>query len=191
MILLLDNFDSFTYNLVDYFAQLGVDCDVKRNDTSLQDIISKEYQAIVLSPGPETPAKAGIMMEVLDHYIGLVPILGICLGHQAIGEYFGANLVKSQKPMHGKVSGIYCEEHQMYKRVPKQHKVVRYNSLLIENIKEPLRVIAKTSTNEVMAIAHNSLPIWGLQYHPEAALSEYGIQTLQNWVAANSVVVNE
>ena len=184
MILLLDNFDSFTYNLVDYFAQLGLTCDVKRNDTALTEIIKNEYQAVVISPGPEEPSKSGVLMEVLDYYIGKLPILGICLGHQAIGQYFGAELIKADKPMHGKISQIICEDHMMYNNIPKEHGVVRYNSLLLTYVKNPLQVVSQTSDEEVMAIVHNKMPIWGVQYHPEAALSQYGLEMLKNWVDA-------
>lgn len=190
MVLLLDNYDSFTYNLVDYFAQLGVVCDVQRHDVDINKLTNKPYEGIVFSPGPKEPSKAGILMEVLDYYVGKVPILGICLGHQAIGLYYGADLVKATIPMHGKTSKICCKKHQCYEGIPKEHEVIRYNSLLVENIKGPLEIIAETTTGEVMAIAHKELPIWGLQYHPEAALSEYGLETLKNWVDTLSVVAN-
>lgn len=190
MVLLLDNYDSFTYNLVDYFAQLGVICDVQRNDVDINKIICKSYEGIIFSPGPEEPSSAGIMTKLLAYYAGNLPILGICLGHQAIGQYFGAKLVKANKPMHGKISKIFCEEHQLYDEIPREHEVIRYNSLLIENIKAPLYTIAKTSAGEVMAIAHEKLPIWGVQYHPEAALSEHGLATLKNWVDTLKVVAN-
>ena len=190
VILLLDNYDSFTYNLVDYFAQLGVRCDVQRNNVEINKLISKPYEGVIFSPGPEKPSKAGILMKVLDHFVGKVPILGICLGHQAIGLHYGAELVKAKKPMHGKISKINCMKHELYRNIPKKHEVVRYNSLLIENVKSPLDVIAKTPSGEIMAIAHNRLPVWGLQYHPEAALSEYGLETLKNWVDTLDIVAN-
>jgi len=190
LVLLIDNYDSFTYNLVDYLAQLGVTCDVQRNDVDFNKIICNSYEGIIFSPGPEEPSSAGIMTKLLAHCAGNLPILGICLGHQAIGQYFGAKLVKADKPMHGKISKIICEEHELYDTVPSEHEVVRYNSLLIENIQNPLQVISKTSAGEVMAIAHKKLPIWGVQYHPEAALSEHGLTTLKNWVDTLKVVAN-
>lgn len=182
MILLLDNFDSFTYNLVDYYAQLGLTCHVKRNDIALIEIIENEYQGVVISPGSEEPSKSGVLMEVLDYYIGKLPIFGICLGHQAIGQYFGAELIKADKPMHGKISKIICEDHMLYNNIPKEHEVVRYNSLLLADVKDPLKVVSQTNDEEVMAVIHNKMPVWGVQYHPEAALSQYGLQTLKNWV---------
>ena len=182
MILLLDNYDSFTYNLVDYFAQLGTTCDVKRNTVPLSQIIVNDYSGLVISPGPEEPYKAGHLMEVLAYYIDKIPVLGICLGHQAIGQYYGASLVKASIPMHGKVSKITCEEHPLYFEIETKHDVVRYNSLLLKDVVTPLSVISQTMEGEVMAITHNELPVWGVQYHPEAALSEYGLKTLGNWV---------
>jgi anthranilate synthase component 2 len=190
VILLLDNYDSFTYNLVDYIAQLGETCDVQRNDVDINKIVKNSYDGVILSPGPEEPSAAGILEEVLAYYVGKIPIIGICLGHQAIGQYFGAKLVKAKKPMHGKISKIFCEKHALYGDIPGQHDVVRYNSLLIEDIPDPLQVVASTVSGEVMAIAHRTLPIWGMQYHPEAALSEHGLATLKNWVDTLKVVAN-
>ena len=184
VILLLDNYDSFTYNLVDYFFQLGVKCEVKRNDVSISAITAQKYDGVVLSPGGEEPSKAGILMDVLDYYVGKLPILGICLGHQAIGQYFGAQLVKAENPMHGKLSKIKCSEHPMFGSIPKKHDVVRYNSLLLADVDDPLKIIAQTANGEVMAVTHKEMPIWGVQYHPEAALSQYGLETLKNWVEA-------
>jgi len=184
VILLLDNYDSFTYNLEDYFSQLGVKCVVKRNDVSIAEITSQKYDGVVISPGGEEPSKAGSLMDILDYYVGRLPILGICLGHQAIGQYFGARLTKAIKPMHGKLSKIMCKDHLMYKSIPKEHEVVRYNSLLISDVITPLKIVAQTTNGEIMAVAHNTLPIWGVQYHPEAALSQYGLETLKSWVEA-------
>lgn len=191
MILLLDNFDSFTYNLVDYFEQLGLECFVVRNDVAIEEITIRNYQALIISPGPETPLKSGNLMEVLAFYTGKIPILGICLGHQAIGVQFGAKLEKALKPMHGKISVIEHDEDVLFKAIPKVFKVVRYNSLLLNSIGGPLRIIATTEQNEVMAIAHNSLPIIGIQFHPEAALTEFGLQLLQNWITKNGLVANQ
>ena len=190
MILLLDNFDSFTYNLVDYFNQLNVHCDVIRNDVDLEAITSKEYCGVVISPGPETPNKSGILMKVIGHYQDKLPILGVCLGHQAIGEFFGSQLKKAIRPMHGKVSEIHLENNCLFNTLPKKIKVVRYNSLIIDNVKPPLQVIATSTEGEIMGVAHISLPIWGIQYHPEAALTEHGLAVLKNWVTENSIVVN-
>ncbi|MFA0961988.1 aminodeoxychorismate/anthranilate synthase component II [Roseivirga sp. BDSF3-8] len=182
MILIYDNFDSFTYNLVDYFARIGVKCAIFRNDTPLTEIVCEEYEAVVLSPGPCTPDKAGGLMEILNYYIGRLPILGICLGHQAIGLHFGARLSKAKRPMHGKVSEIQCVPHFLWNRLPTPVKVVRYHSLVLDRVPHCFKVLATTDEGEVMAIAHKELPLCGLQFHPEAVLTESGLAMLNNWV---------
>ncbi len=182
MILLLDNFDSFTYNLVDYFGQLNIECDVLRNDLPLEKIKAGNYHGVVLSPGPENPQKAGNLMAVLEHYELKLPILGICLGHQAIGEYFGAELVKAEKPMHGKISEIICTDQGMFGGVPPKTEIVRYHSLILRDLPPSLVSTATTAKGEIMAIKHLSLPIWGLQFHPEAILTTFGLKMLENWV---------
>lgn len=182
MILLLDNFDSFTYNLVHYFGQLGVDCAVFRNNESLDVITAQEYDAVVLSPGPESPQKAGNLMEVLRYYQNKLPILGICLGHQAIGELFGAELVKAQRPMHGKVSEIAHIEDDLFKGIPDRFKVVRYHSLILKKLPPCIKATSTTDLGEVMSITHTSLPICGLQFHPEAIMTEFGLNLLSNWI---------
>lgn len=181
--LLLDNFDSFTYNLVDYFKQLACECIVVRNDVSLQTIQAMQPTAIILSPGSGSPSKAGVMPELLAYYHNKVPILGICLGHQAIGEYFGGILTKAEKPMHGKISTIDCEPDAIFEGIPTQFQVVRYHSLVLSSVSTVLRVLASTQKGEIMAIKHITLPIYGLQFHPEAVLTEYGINLLANWLA--------
>lgn len=191
MVLLLDNFDSFTYNLVDYFNQLGVQCRVVRNDIPIDQVANEQYEGVVISPGPETPSRSGGLMKFLDYYHDKLPMLGICLGHQAIGEYFGAELVKSDKPMHGKVSEIQLEKNCLFNNIPETINVVRYNSLVLQNVVPPLKIIATTQDNEVMAVSHHLLPIWGVQYHPEAAITEYGLALLKNWLEENGIVVNQ
>mgnify|MGYP001950905294 CR=1 FL=1 len=181
MLLLLDNYDSFTYNLYDYLAQLGLKCSVFRNDISLEVLRKYDFTALVLSPGAYTPKEANNLMQIVAYYHDKIPILGICLGHQAIGEFFGATLVKAKRPMHGKLSMIKCQEDVIFKGLPTQFNVVRYNSLLIENPNSVLKVIAETPNGEIMAIRHQKLPIWGLQFHPEAALTEYGLEMLKNF----------
>ena len=182
MILLLDNFDSFTYNLQDYLAQIGVDCMVFRNDSTVEEVSRYNYKAILLSPGPGKPSDAGCLMDVLDYYAKTHPILGICLGHQAIGEHFGAKLIKAHKPMHGKISTIFHSGGVLFKGIKKPLKVVRYHSLVLNAIPDALEITAVTEENEIMAVSHKSLPIHGLQFHPEAVLTEEGIQMLHNWV---------
>jgi anthranilate synthase component 2 len=182
MILLIDNFDSFTFNLVDYFNQLGCEVHVVRNNVPLEEIKKHTYHALVLGPGPETPARAGILMEAIDYYHDKLPILGVCLGHQALGEYFGARLVKGLRPMHGKISTIHTRGQLLFHKIPTPLKVVRYNSLVITDLPGVLKETAKTDEGENMAFRHVRLPIAGVQFHPEAALTEYGLRILQNWL---------
>lgn len=190
MILLLDNFDSFTYNLVDYFEQLGVKCEVVRNNIPLETITSGKYDGIVLSPGPEVPEKAGNLMEVLKYYCGKLPVLGICLGHQAIGLLYGSEIVKAIRPMHGKISRITLKEDVLFAGLPRSINVVRYNSLVVMHEKEAaIRAIARSEDGEIMALRHKELPIWGVQFHPEAALTEYGLDILKNWLTYNQIAV--
>lgn len=182
MILLIDNFDSFTYNLLDYLRQLNVDCKVVRNDVSLEDLTPNSFQGVVISPGPGRPENAGNLLPILSHYSGLLPILGICLGHQAIGIQFGAQLVKAKYPMHGKISAVKCRDSPLFRSLPGQLNVVRYHSLILQGLPNCLQVIAKTDANEIMAIRHRNLEIHGLQFHPEAYLTEGGFQMIRNWV---------
>ena len=182
MILLLDNYDSFTYNLVDYFAQLGKKCCVKKNDVRFEELTKYDYEAIVLSPGPGRPKSAGILFEVLEYYHDKLPILGICLGHQAIGEFFGATLEKARKPMHGKISEISHQNKLFFHNFNKKIKIVRYHSLILNDVPDNFEILATTENNELMAMEHKSLPISSLQFHPEAALTEGGLQMLENWL---------
>ncbi|MDJ1483165.1 aminodeoxychorismate/anthranilate synthase component II [Cytophagaceae bacterium YF14B1] len=183
MFLLLDNFDSFTYNLADYLLQCRAEYHIVRNNVSLEEIIRHDYEGIVLSPGPETPQKAGNLLHVIDYYISRKPILGICLGHQALGQYFGAKLVRAEQPMHGKLSYIQCDpEDKLFTGLPDYLSVVRYHSLILSDLPEALELLAWTEMNEPMAFKHKSLPIRGIQFHPEAALTEYGLQMINNWV---------
>ena len=183
MILLLDNFDSFTYNLLDYFGQLGLECTVVRNDVPVEEIERLNFDAIVLSPGPGRPADAGCMMQIIARWHTKVPILGICLGHQALGEFFGAKLVKAQKPMHGKLSKVISSsEDKFLKDIPEVFDVVRYHSLVLTNLPEELISLAVTAQEqELMLMRHKSLPLFGVQYHPEAHLTSYGLELLYNW----------
>ncbi len=183
-ILLLDNFDSFTYNLYDYLGRLGATCTVFRNNVALSAITRYPYQGIVLSPGPSSPKQAGNLMKVLEFYHDKLPILGICLGHQAIGEFFGAVLTCAHQPMHGKISEIITQGSVLFEGLPQKFKVVRYHSLILQNFPQVLKVTASTNDayQEIMALEHNYLPIFGVQFHPEAILSEYGLEILANWL---------
>lgn len=183
MILLLDNFDSFTYNLVDYFGQLGEECVVRRNDEPFMHLLDQKWTGLVISPGPEVPRKAGNLMKVLDLFSGRIPILGICLGHQAIGEFYGGKLVHAEKPMHGKVSNIRIYENAgLFHGMNTELSVVRYNSLVVEDLPEELIITARAENGEIMALRHRSLPVHGMQFHPEAILTEDGLKMMQNWL---------
>lgn len=188
MILLLDNYDSFTYNLVDYFQQLRVTCKVFRNSESLRNISSYKYKGIVLSPGPGTPVNAGCLMDVIEYYHLTHPILGICLGHQALGEFFGARLDNAEVPMHGKISRISCKESAIFENLSKTLQVVRYHSLILKDMPECLLGIAYSENNEVMAMQHKNFPVTGLQFHPEAVLTEAGLKILYNWIKFNHLL---
>ncbi len=183
-ILLLDNYDSFTYNLYDYLLQAGTQCQVLRNDAcSLDELERLDFDALVLSPGPERPADAGLMMPLIARFFDKKPILGICLGHQALGEFFGAKLVKARLPMHGKTSLIAHSGHPLFEHLPPQFAVMRYHSLLLESLEgTPLQSIAQTDEGEIMALAHPTLPLLGVQFHPESILTEWGLQLIKNWV---------
>jgi anthranilate synthase/aminodeoxychorismate synthase-like glutamine amidotransferase len=182
-VLLADNYDSFTYNLYDYLLQAGATCDVVRNDAlpDPAEFARSGYDSIVLSPGPGRPS-APLMSLIGQHYKS-VPILGICLGHQALGEFFGARLVKAAEPMHGKTSVIQHADHPLFRDIPFQLSVMRYHSLLLESLDHtPLTCIARTDAGEIMALSHRSLPLWGVQFHPESILTDFGLKMMQNWV---------
>ncbi|MDP2175557.1 MAG: aminodeoxychorismate/anthranilate synthase component II [Bacteroidota bacterium] len=184
MLLLIDNYDSFTYNLKDYFEQLKQEVIVVRNDEiDAQSIQNLSFDKIVLSPGPKRPLQAGNLMEIIAQTYLHFPILGICLGHQALGEFFGGKLVLAQKPMHGKVSEIQCQATGIYQDLPKTFNVCRYHSLIIQNLENtPLKTTATTNNHECMSFDHQDLPITGIQYHPEAILTENGLKILANWL---------
>jgi anthranilate synthase/aminodeoxychorismate synthase-like glutamine amidotransferase len=182
LILIIDNFDSFTYNLVDCFKQLGCEVIVRRNNEPAGELEAIACQGVVLSPGPGKPKNAGRLMEIIAHYAGKRPMLGICLGHQAIAEYFGATLVKALQPMHGKVSQIHCSEDPVFNHLPAQLGVVRYHSLVCCQLPGVLKKLAWDEHGEIMAFRHNEIPIYGLQFHPEAVLTQFGLDILRNWI---------
>ena len=183
MLLLVDNFDSFSYILADMLRQTGMEIKIVRNDVPLSRLVRDEYEGLVLSPGPGIPSNSGNLMEVLHHYHDKLPILGICLGHQAIGEYFGADLVKGVEPVHGKISEVrQVIPHPILEGLPSVFNVTRYHSLELTNLPSTLETLLTTSRDEVMALAHKLLPIVGVQYHPEAHLTEFGLELVRNWV---------
>ncbi|MBO0934840.1 anthranilate synthase component II [Fibrella aquatilis] len=192
-VLLLDNFDSFTYTLADYLQQAGAECVVRRSNLPLSTITATPYDAVVLSPGPGVPASAGCLLSVIDYYHRRLPMLGVCLGQQAIGLYFGASLQKSPRPMHGKVSTIRVQTSDpLFRHVPERIRVTRYHSLTLTQLPDSLTTLAvtepalatdtTTTGGEIMAIRHRTLPIWGVQFHPEAVLTESGLTILRNFI---------
>ncbi len=185
-VLMIDNYDSFTYNIVQYLYELGVDVIVRRNDEiGVKDIGRIEnLDAIVISPGPCTPNEAGISVDVIKEYKGKFPILGVCLGHQSIGSAFGAKIIKAKCLMHGKTSEIFHNQRGIFKGIPSPFKAVRYHSLVIDEktLPENIEITARSDDNEVMAIEHKNYPIWGVQFHPESVLTEYGMRLLENFL---------
>ena len=189
MLLIIDNYDSFTYNLYQYFCELGADVQVKRNDAvSLSDIEQLSPSHLVISPGPCTPSEAGISLDAVSHFAGEIPILGVCLGHQAIGQAFGAQVVKARKVMHGKTTAIHHNQQGVFKGLNRPLPVTRYHSLVIapETLPASFEVTAWSlhdgNVDEIMGIRHKTLPIEGVQFHPESILSEQGHELLNNFL---------
>jgi len=185
MILMIDNYDSFTYNLVQYLGELGQKVLVYRNDAlSISDIKKLNPSKIVISPGPGRPEDAGISCEVIRQFSGKIPILGVCLGHQAIGLCFGGKIVGAKKLMHGKTSKIYHNKKDIFKGIASPFLATRYHSLLVEKKSLPgcLEVTAFTSDNEIMGLKHKTYPVWGVQFHPESILTKSGKQLLDNFI---------
>lgn len=184
-LLLLDNFDSFTYNLLDYFQQLGCEVQVVRNDVPLAQLEELDFDALVLSPGPGTPAAAGNLLAVIAAWHQRVPMLGVCLGHQALGEFFGAIVHRGTRPMHGKVSAMdVAPDEPLFQELPPRLDITRYHSLVVSDLPTVLRPIAHTAdeAREIMALQHTTLPLVGVQFHPEALLTTHGLAMLRNWI---------
>ncbi len=182
---MIDNYDSFTYNLVQYLGTLGADVIVKRNDqTSVEEIRDLKPEAIVISPGPCTPAEAGISVEVIKTFHREIPILGVCLGHQSVGVAFGGRIVRAKNLMHGKVSKITHTGEGIFQNIPSPFTAVRYHSLVIEkeSLPEVLKVTAWSEDDEIMGVQHREFPVFGVQFHPESVLSEYGMDILKNFL---------
>ncbi len=190
MLLMIDNYDSFTYNLVQYFGELGAEVKVVRNDhIDVAGIAALAPSHLVLSPGPKAPAQAGVCLAALKHFTGKLPILGVCLGHQAIGEALGGHVVRASVPMHGKSSVIDTDRKGVFADLPKQFSVVRYHSLVIERdtLPKSLVVTAQTDDGTIMGVRHRELaatrtPLEGVQFHPESIESEYGHAMLRNFL---------
>lgn len=190
MLLMIDNYDSFTYNLVQYLGELGAEVCVRRNDAvTIDDIDALSPSHIVISPGPCTPSQAGISVDVIRHYGGEIPILGVCLGHQCIGQAYDGRVVHAREIMHGKTSLIYHDDHGIFRNTRDPFEATRYHSLVVEKatLPECLTVTAWTQTesgglDEIMALKHKELMVWGMQFHPESILSEHGFDILKNFL---------
>ena len=193
MLLMIDNYDSFTYNVVQYLGELGYDVTVFRNDViNIQEIQNLSPSQIVISPGPCTPNEAGISMEVVRYFTGKIPILGICLGHQSIGQVFGGNIKKARKVMHGKLSQIHHISDGIFRNLQTPFKATRYHSLVIDKKQLPdcLEITAWTEdeageTEEIMGVRHKEFEVQGVQFHPESILSDYGHEILKNFLDQN------
>jgi len=186
MILMIDNYDSFTYNLVQYLSELGEQLLVKRNDQiTIAGIARLAPTSIVISPGPGSPKDAGISNELIRRFAGKVPILGVCLGHQCIGEVFGGDVVRAKRPMHGKLSKIYHTRQALFQGLPNPFEATRYHSLIVqrESLPETLLVTAWTAEQEIMGLAHRRFPLYGVQFHPESILTAVGKDLLRNFLA--------
>ncbi|MEY8203545.1 MAG: aminodeoxychorismate/anthranilate synthase component II [Bermanella sp.] len=190
-LVMIDNYDSFTYNLVQYFAELGADVQVVRNDQlSVQQVIDMQPDKLVISPGPRTPNEAGISLELIKTLAGQLPILGVCLGHQSIGEVFGGKVVHAKQIMHGKTSAMFHNDLGVFKGLNKPFKATRYHSLVVEKDSLPdcLEITAWTETDdgqldEIMGLRHRELDVEGVQFHPESILSEHGHDLLKNFLS--------
>lgn len=187
MILMIDNYDSFTYNLVQYLGQLGVETAVYRNDEiTVEDIESLQPDAIFLSPGPRSPKDAGVTVDVIKRFHQTIPIMGICLGHQAIGYAFGAEVVRAERIMHGKTSPILNDGQTIYRGLPNPLTACRYHSLILrrDSLPDCLTVTAETAEGEVMGIRHREYPVEGVQFHPESILTTNGKRLIKNFLTA-------
>lgn len=185
MLLMIDNYDSFTFNIVQYFGQLGEDVQVHRNDKiTLEQIEALNPARIVVSPGPCSPEEAGISVAAIRHFAGKIPLLGVCLGHQSIGAAFGGRVVRSATLMHGKTSPIFHDGKELFAGLPNPFQATRYHSLIVDRPTLPdcLEVTAWVENGEIMGIRHKQLPVWGVQFHPESILTEGGLELLNNFL---------
>jgi para-aminobenzoate synthetase component 2 len=186
MILLIDNYDSFTYNLAQYLGQLGEKLEVRRNDQiTLDEIAAKKPERIVISPGPGIPQESGIIVDVIRRFAGQVPLLGVCLGHQAIGYAFGGRVVRAKVLMHGKTSRIHHDNKTIFHSLPQDFVATRYHSLIVERktLPKELEISAETSDGIIMGLRHRKLGVEGVQFHPESVLTETGLQMLRNFLS--------
>ena len=185
MLILIDNYDSFTYNLVHYLGELGADSVVIRNDKiSAEEVIAKKPRAIVLSPGPCTPNEAGVCLDLIKKAGPIIPLLGVCLGHQSIGQSYGGKVIRAPEPMHGKLSAITNTGEGIFKGLPKSFQITRYHSLIVERKSLPncLEITAETADGIIMGLQHKTHPVHGVQFHPESIASEQGHALLANFL---------
>ena len=186
MILLLDNYDSFTYNLAQYLGQMGQEFEVRRNDQiTLDEIARRGFERIVISPGPCTPAEAGISVPLIERFAGEIPILGVCLGHQAIGAAFGGRVIRAEKVMHGKTSEIHHDGKTIFRDLPQDFPATRYHSLIVErkSLPDTLEISAETADGTIMGLRHRKHRVEGVQFHPESVLTDAGFKLLQNFLS--------
>lgn len=185
MILLVDNYDSFTYNLAQYLGQMGQELEVRRNDQiTLDEIEELKPERIVISPGPCTPAEAGVSVPLIERFAGDIPILGVCLGHQSIGAAFGGKVIRAKEVMHGKTSTIHHDSKTIFRGLPQDFLATRYHSLIVEreSLPEALEISAETSDGTIMGLRHKKLKVEGVQFHPESVLTEAGFRLLENFL---------
>lgn len=182
--ILIDNYDSFTYNIVQYLRELGTSPVVFENDkVSVDELKKMDFESIIISPGAGNPDTAGVSMKVIEEFHKTKKILGVCLGHQCIAQFFGGEVVKSKEPFHGKVSEIVHKKSKLFEGIPERFNVTRYHSLMVDNLPDSLLETATTSDGIIMALEHKTLPIYGVQFHPEAILSEYGHKIFENFIS--------
>jgi anthranilate synthase component 2 len=183
-VLLIDNYDSFTYNLAQYLGELGAELVVRRNDEiTLEEARALNPSHIVISPGPGDPNDGGVSLDIIREFAGQKPVLGVCLGHQCIGAAFGGVVSRAPRLMHGKTSAIYHDRRGLFNGIPSPFQATRYHSLIVEEpLPEPLKVLAFTSEGEIMALRHEEYPVFGVQFHPESILTEYGKEILSNFL---------
>lgn len=186
-VVVVDNYDSFTYNLVQYIESLGGECDVRLNDrVTVDQIREARPSGVLLSPGPGNPDEAGVTLSVIEQLAGTLPIFGVCLGHQAIGQAFGGKVIRAPELMHGKTSGIQHDGRTIYQGLPSPFEATRYHSLIVEEASFPdaLEVTARTQKGEIMGLRHRKFAVEGVQFHPESILTDHGLRLIENWLSS-------
>lgn len=185
MLLVIDNFDSFTYNLVQYFGQLGVSQRVFRNnEITVEEALALRPERVMISPGPCNPDQAGVSLDIIGAFAGKVPLLGVCLGHQSIGQYYGGRVIRAPRLMHGKTSPVRHKDTDLFQGLPQNFLATRYHSLLVEreSLPDSLEITAETEQGEIMGLRHRDLPVYGVQFHPESYATEHGMELLANFL---------